>query len=95
MRELSVAMVRSLVNAVDQKDEYTSGHSVRVAYYACLLGRDLGLRKTSQDPLPPPPGQVSPQGAIVDQGLEMPAQGIHVPLCKDQTRVADHAGNLA
>ena len=43
LREMSVAMVRSLVNAVDQKDEYTSGHSVRVAFYAQLLGRKLGL----------------------------------------------------
>ncbi|MBI4717846.1 MAG: HD domain-containing protein [Planctomycetes bacterium] len=43
LREMSVAMVRSLVNAVDQKDEYTSGHSLRVAYYATLLGRELKL----------------------------------------------------
>jgi len=43
LREMSVAMVRSLVNAVDQKDEYTSGHSVRVAFYAQLLGRELGM----------------------------------------------------
>jgi len=43
LREMSLAMVRSLVNAVDQKDEYTSGHSLRVGYYASLLGEDLGL----------------------------------------------------
>lgn len=43
MREMSVAMVRSLVSAVDQKDEYTSGHSVRVGYFATLLGKELGL----------------------------------------------------
>lgn len=43
MREMSVSMVRSLVNAVDQKDEYTCGHSLRVAYYATLLGRELNL----------------------------------------------------
>ncbi len=43
MREMSVAMVRSLVSAVDQKDEYTSGHSVRVGYFATLLGEELGL----------------------------------------------------
>ncbi len=41
MRELSVAMVRSLVNAVDQKDSYTCGHSLRVAYYATELGKEL------------------------------------------------------
>lgn len=43
--EMSVAMVRSLVNAVDEKDPYTSGHSLRVAYYAMLLGKELNLVK--------------------------------------------------
>jgi HD-GYP domain-containing protein (c-di-GMP phosphodiesterase class II) len=43
LRNASIAMVRSLVNAVEQKDEYTSGHSLRVAYYALLLGRALSL----------------------------------------------------
>lgn len=41
--ELSMAMVRSLVSAVDQKDEYTSGHSLRVSFYATMLGRELGM----------------------------------------------------
>jgi len=41
--EMSIAMVRSLVNAVDQKDAYTSGHSLRVGYFATLLGRALNL----------------------------------------------------
>jgi len=45
VRELSVRMVRSLVSAVDQKDPYTSGHSVRVAYYATMLGTALNLRR--------------------------------------------------
>lgn len=44
MSELSVQMVRALVNAVDQKDEYTSGHSLRVAHFATKLGRALKLR---------------------------------------------------
>ncbi|MCO6436333.1 MAG: HD domain-containing protein [Phycisphaerae bacterium] len=43
LRQLSVAVVRSLVNAVDQKDPYTSGHSIRVAYFATVLGERLGL----------------------------------------------------
>ncbi len=41
MREMSIAMVRSLVSAVDQKDQYTCGHSLRVGYYATTLGRLL------------------------------------------------------
>ena len=43
MREMSIAMVRSLVSAVDQKDQYTCGHSLRVGYYASMLGRLLRL----------------------------------------------------
>ncbi len=43
LREMSVSMVRSLVNAVDQKDTYTCGHSMRVAFYAGELGAMLGL----------------------------------------------------
>jgi putative nucleotidyltransferase with HDIG domain len=43
LREMSIAMVRSLVSAVDQKDEYTCGHSLRVACYATTLARRLGL----------------------------------------------------
>ena len=43
LQEMSLAVVRSLVNAVDQKDRYTSGHSVRVGYFATLLGQALGL----------------------------------------------------
>ena len=43
LREMSLAVVRSLVNAVDQKDAYTSGHSLRVGYYATLLGKSLNL----------------------------------------------------
>ena len=43
LREASMAMIRSLVSAIDQKDPYTSGHSERVGYFALLLGRELGL----------------------------------------------------
>ncbi len=45
IRGMSIAMVRALVNAIDQKDEYTSGHSLRVGYYATELGQRLGLAK--------------------------------------------------
>ncbi len=45
MREMSIAMVRSLVSAVDQKDQYTCGHSLRVGYYATTLGRLLHLKE--------------------------------------------------
>ncbi len=43
LHEMSFAMVRALVNAVDQKDEYTSGHSIRVGFYATQLGMAMKL----------------------------------------------------
>ena len=43
VKQVSFDLVKSLVNAVEQKDEYTSGHSQRVGSYAMLLGRELGL----------------------------------------------------
>jgi len=42
VHSLSVSIVHALVSAVDQKDEYTCGHSLRVAYYANRLGKELG-----------------------------------------------------
>lgn len=45
LRAMSFSMVRALVNAIDQKDEYTSGHSLRVGYYATELGKRLSLPK--------------------------------------------------
>ncbi len=43
LRGISLSMVRALVNAVDQKDEYTSGHSVRVGYFSLMLGQRFNL----------------------------------------------------
>jgi putative nucleotidyltransferase with HDIG domain len=35
--------VKSILRALDCKDHYTYGHSMRVAYYALTLGKELGL----------------------------------------------------
>lgn len=42
LRQISVDLVLSLVCAIDQKDPYTSGHSMRVGHYAKSLGQELG-----------------------------------------------------
>lgn len=42
LRQMSIDMVRALVETIDQKDVYTSGHSTRVGYYARLLAEGLG-----------------------------------------------------
>lgn len=44
LRQISVDLVRSLVCTIDQKDPYTSGHSLRVGYYAKRLGEELGIK---------------------------------------------------
>jgi len=43
LQDMSLGVVRSLVNAVDHKDRYTSGHSIRVGFFATLLGETIGL----------------------------------------------------
>lgn len=42
-RETCEMAVRSILHALDCKDHYTFGHSMRVAFYALTLGRELGL----------------------------------------------------
>ncbi len=38
--------IQGLAKAIDKMDRYTSGHSDRVATYAVLLARELGLSET-------------------------------------------------
>lgn len=42
---LSLQMIEALAQAIDAKDDYTKGHSTRVADYAVLLARKLGWQE--------------------------------------------------
>ena len=42
-KTLSVEVMEALAHTIDAKDEYTKGHSVRVAKYSRLLAKKLGL----------------------------------------------------
>jgi len=41
-----LSTIRALTSAIDARDPYTMGHSVRVGQLAMMLGRDLGLEDT-------------------------------------------------
>jgi putative nucleotidyltransferase with HDIG domain len=43
LKELFMTTVKSLVKAVDAKDQYTSGHSERVMKYAYTIGKEMNL----------------------------------------------------
>lgn len=43
MRDLFVDSIRSLAGAIDAKDPYTNGHSLRVTEYSLAMGREMGM----------------------------------------------------
>lgn len=43
LEELFLGGVQALVQALEVKDQYTRGHSIRVSHYSTLLARELGL----------------------------------------------------
>jgi HD-GYP domain-containing protein (c-di-GMP phosphodiesterase class II) len=45
LKRTSFEAVRALVNAIDQKDPYTAGHSERVGFLAKITGEHIGLRE--------------------------------------------------
>ncbi len=42
-KEFCEMAVRAILHALDCKDHYTYGHSMRVTYYSLVLGREMGL----------------------------------------------------
>ncbi len=51
LEESYIATVRVLAASIDARDPYTLGHSTRVAFLACALGRQLGLPPDEIDDL--------------------------------------------
>jgi hypothetical protein len=49
MEELFISVIVSLTMAIEAKDPYTEGHSVRVAAYSEAIGKQLGLPPASLD----------------------------------------------
>jgi putative two-component system response regulator len=47
LEELFFGGIQSLVQALEVKDQYTRGHSIRVSHYSALLARELGLSDDS------------------------------------------------
>ncbi len=45
IKELSVEIMEALAHTIDAKDEYTKGHSVRVARYSKMLAEKMGMTK--------------------------------------------------
>jgi putative two-component system response regulator len=43
LEELFLASVQALAEALEVKDPYTRGHSIRVAHYSMVIARELGL----------------------------------------------------
>ena len=43
LEELFLASVQSLAEALEVKDPYTRGHSIRVSHYSMVIARELGL----------------------------------------------------
>jgi HD-GYP domain-containing protein (c-di-GMP phosphodiesterase class II) len=51
LKDFLMATVKSLVNAIEAKDRYTSGHSERVHILSMLLGKAMGLDEKTLDVL--------------------------------------------
>lgn len=50
-KEMALATAKAFLLALEMKDEYTFGHSARVAHYSKILGQELGLSDSALEEL--------------------------------------------
>lgn len=73
IKELFIQTVSALSDAVDAKDRYTSGHSKRVAEYACMLAKRMGKSEEELE-------EIYHAGLLHDMGkIRVPAEIINKP----------------
>lgn len=51
VRKMTLHTIQTLANAIDAKDPYTRGHSIRVSQYAVMIAEELGWEKARIDDL--------------------------------------------
>lgn len=51
LSELLIGTIEAICEALDEKDEYTNGHSNRVTLYSLLIGKEMGLPQAHLDKL--------------------------------------------
>lgn len=49
VKTLSLGVMEALANTIDAKDEYTKGHSIRVAKYSRMIATKMGLPEKDQE----------------------------------------------
>ncbi|MCQ2520812.1 MAG: diguanylate cyclase [Lachnospiraceae bacterium] len=45
IQDMALQTIATIANTIDAKDEYTQGHSRRVAEYSCAIAEELGMEK--------------------------------------------------
>ena len=49
MEKMSLRMIRTLSTTMEAKNEYTKGHSYRVAQYAGMIAREMGWSSSASN----------------------------------------------
>ncbi len=84
VRSMFLSIIVSMASAVDAKDAYTHGHSLRVARVGLLLAQELGLSRDLMEPL-------LLAGILHDVGkIAIPDEILKKPQRLDKEQMRDH-----